>query len=164
MIKDLRLTIEVVPSSCWYSNVRSEISQSKWNIIKKITFSKANYRCEICGGVGKKWPVECHEVWEYVVKKGQKRIQKLMRFIALCPSCHEVKHIGRANVMGNFDRAINHFMQVNKVDNEFADYYMEKVERVFNNRSRIKWELDISYMTDLLAAYDKNNKFGRVDL
>ena len=54
-----RLTIELVPSTCWFSNVRSNISKQDWDRLRKETYKKANYRCEICGGVGRNHPVEC---------------------------------------------------------------------------------------------------------
>jgi len=59
------LTVELVPSSSWFSNVRSNVSKKTWDFLRKSTYKKANHRCEICGGRGDKWPVECHEVWDY---------------------------------------------------------------------------------------------------
>jgi hypothetical protein len=54
-------------------------------------------RCEICGGRGPEHPVECHERWRY---NDLIRTQTLVRMIALCPACHQVKHVGLANVRG----------------------------------------------------------------
>ena len=63
------LTIELVPRTSWYRNVRSNVSREEWERLKKITFSRAGYVCELCGGRGRKWPVECHEVFEYDDKR-----------------------------------------------------------------------------------------------
>jgi len=52
----MKLTIELVPKTCFFSNVRSEISATLWDILRKETYRKANYRCEICNGKGEKWP------------------------------------------------------------------------------------------------------------
>jgi len=54
---------------------------------------KAENLCETCGGCGPQYPVECHEIWNY---DDTRLIQKLDGLIALCPDCHEVKHIGLA--------------------------------------------------------------------
>ena len=38
-----------------------------------------------------------HEVWDY---DDARRVQRLVRLIALCPACHEVKHLGLAAKRG----------------------------------------------------------------
>jgi hypothetical protein len=63
-----KLSIELVPQTCWFSNVRDHVDQKTWDILRKDTYKKANYKCEICGGVGSKHPVECHEIWDYYEK------------------------------------------------------------------------------------------------
>jgi UDP-N-acetylglucosamine transferase subunit ALG13 len=75
---------ELVPKTCWYSNVRSCVSPNDWDILRKECFTLINNLCEICGGKGNKWPVECHEVWEY---DEANKIQKLVR---TSPFAHNV--------------------------------------------------------------------------
>ncbi|AKJ73572.1 hypothetical protein SP39_1 [Salmonella phage 39] len=79
----------MVPKTAWFTNLRSHLSKSNWDVVRKKCYAKANYKCEICGGKGTKHPVECHEIWDF----GNGKIT-LKGLIALCPSCHEVKHIG----------------------------------------------------------------------
>jgi hypothetical protein len=50
----MKLTIELVPKTSWYSNVRSNVSKDEWDKIKKKCYIKANYKCEICNGIGDK--------------------------------------------------------------------------------------------------------------
>ena len=100
---DARLTIELVPRTSWYSNVRSNVSEAEWDRLRRPVYHRAGSRCEICGGRGQKHPVECHEVWLYDDAAG---IQRLVDLIALCPSCHGVKHLGRSHVKGGGDEAI----------------------------------------------------------
>jgi len=82
----MKLTIELVPSTAWYSNVRSNVSKEVWDIIRKKSYAKANYKCEVCGdvgtnqGVGHK--VECHEIWHY---DDDSHTQTLTGLISLCP-------------------------------------------------------------------------------
>ena len=108
----LKLQIELVPRSCWWSNVRSNVTDKQWDNIRKPVYQKANFLCEICRERGTKYPVECHEVWIY---DDTSLTQRLGFFQALCPLCHEVKHIGLAGVRGNGERAFNRFKIINQL-------------------------------------------------
>jgi len=137
------LTIELVPESCWYSIVRSNVCKSEWDKLRKATYQAANYRCEICGGTGSKHPVECHEVWHY---DDEHHIQKLERMIALCPACHEVKHMGLANVRGRGEIAREHLKKVNGWSMKQTNDYVRQCFQVWQERSQYEWKLDISYL------------------
>ena len=58
----MKLTIELVPKTSWYSNVRSNVSRSQWDKLRKKCYLNADYKCEVCGDTGIKqgfkWPVE----------------------------------------------------------------------------------------------------------
>lgn len=138
-----RLTIELVPTTCWYSNVRSEVSTAEWDYLRRGCYSRARWVCEVCGGQGPKWPVECHEVWRYF---DTTHVQKLVRLIALCPACHEVKHIGRAEATGRGEAALRHLMQVNEWSRSRAQAYIQRSYGKWNDRSEFEWELDISWL------------------
>jgi len=62
---ETRLTVELVPSTCWYTNVRSHAPNQVWDRLRRQMAVEAGNRCEICGGRGRRWPVDCHEVWHY---------------------------------------------------------------------------------------------------
>lgn len=137
--KNIKLTIELVPKTSWFSNVRSNVSDKEWDTIRRAAYKKANYRCEICGGKGTRHPVECHEIWEYNDKKN---IQKLVRTIALCPNCHKVKHIG----LNGRDENIEWLAKVNKWDIDTANDYVDYVFSVWKTRSWKEWTLDLSWI------------------
>ena len=137
------LTIELVPKTSWYSNVRSNVSKSRWDTLRKACYAKANHVCEICGGTGRKWPVECHEIWDY---DDEQKIQKLTGLISLCPSCHQVKHIGLAQIRGKFKEARKHLMIVNNITEEEADWYINDAFSVWERRSSYDWLLDIEWL------------------
>jgi len=130
--------------------------------VRKKCYRKANYRCEICGGVGPNHPVECHEKWEYNDKT---RIQKLTGLIALCPACHEVKHIGLASVNGRFYNAIEHLAKVNGCTWEDARTYAEEQMELWEGRNQFDWKLDTSYLDrykrEPEIAYKRTNVFER---
>ena len=141
----MKLTVELVPKTCWYSNVRSNVSTAEWDRIRKQVYQKANHVCEICGGVGKRHPVECHEVWAY---DDEKHIQKLVRMTALCPACHSVKHLGRALAVGIFEDALGQLMRVNGIGYLEARQYTQEVFAKWKERSQHKWKLNIDHLVE----------------
>jgi len=139
----MKLTLDLVPSSCWYSNVRAILTKQRWDLLKKQVYSRAWDTCEICGGIGPKHPVECHEIWQY--KSG---VQKLINLIALCPNCHMVKHFGLAQINDKREMALKHFMKVNKVTKKVAEEYIAKEFMTWAKRSGKNWKLDISILEE----------------
>lgn len=140
-----KLTIELVPSSSWTDNVRAIVSKKQWDYLKSQVSSRAYNVCEICGGVGPKHPVECHEIWSY---NNKKLIQKLEGMMALCPDCHMVKHIGLAGIMGKRAQALRHLMAINKMTIKKAEAYVEEAFKIWAERSKKTWTLDISHLEE----------------
>jgi hypothetical protein len=141
----MKLTVELVPSTCWYVNVRSNVSKSKWDRIRKEVYKKAGYKCEICGGIGSTWPVEAHEIFEY---DDQIHVQRLVQIMALCSKCHEVKHLGRAMACGKLDAAKEHLAEVNEWTTQETDDYVAKQFELWQERSKHDWTLDLSVLED----------------
>lgn len=137
------LTVELVPSTCWFSNVRDHVSKSIWDKLRKATYRQSNYKCSLCGDRGDKHPVECHEVWHY---DDDKYIQTLKGLIALCPNCHRVKHIGLAELQGYGEQASAHLSKVNGWSQSQTDTYLEKVWDIWSERSCYDWNLDFSWL------------------
>jgi hypothetical protein len=144
-MKNLKLSIELVPSTSFYKNLRSILSSSDWNRLRTDSYKKANYRCEICNGIGLKHPVECHEIWSYDDKK---HIQKLEGLISLCPSCHEVKHIGLAYLKNRGDIAKSHFKKINNLQDFEASFLIDQSFKQHSKRSQYNWSIDLSWLDD----------------
>jgi len=138
-----RLTIELVPKGQWGANLRSELPKAEWDRLRRATYAAAGQRCEICGGRGPKWPVECHERWRY---DEETKTQHLEGLIALCPSCHEVKHIGRAGSIGRGREATEHLMKVNGWTLEEAQSYINDAFETWTRRSEESWTLDVTWL------------------
>lgn len=141
----MKLSIELVPSTCWYSNVRSNVRPETWDRLQRETFQAAGYVCEVCGGTGDTHPVEAHEIWTY---DDHRLIQSLDRLISLCPRCHEVKHFGLAIESGHSKRALAWLASVNGITTAQALAYVERAFQIHNIRSRFEWRLNI----DLLSS------------
>lgn len=140
----MKLSIELVPSTCWYSNVRSNVSPATWERLQQATFRDAGNVCEICSGTGDGHLVEAHEVWRY---DDHRQIQHLDRLICLCPRCHEVKHMGLAIQTGHAKRALTWLATVNNITPEQALAYVQRVFQIHEIRSRFQWQLDIGILT-----------------
>lgn len=146
----MKLTIELIPSSAWDNNLRSYLTQAGWDKVRRKCYAEANYHCEICGGQGgngRKHPVEAHEKWDFV--NGEVVLRGVT---ALCPPCHEVKHIGRAEATGNYGRALRHLMKVNGVDKATAEEYVRQVATVWLQRSEQNWDLNIDYLYEYMGT------------
>ncbi|EOZ9391034.1 hypothetical protein ACQYE5_002990 [Enterobacter cancerogenus] len=137
------LTIELVSRSCWFDNVRSAVSSTDWKRLRQQTARTAGWKCQICGGKGPRWPVECHEIWHY---DDDRQCQTLTGLIALCPSCHEVKHMGFSGLRGKKDEAVAHLALVNGWSLQGAFDYVDEAFDVWRERSRHAWQLDISWL------------------
>lgn len=138
-----RLTIELVPAGTWGDNVRSAVTKEQWDRIRRAVYKRAGYKCEICGGKGKEWPVECHEVWHY---DGEQHIQKLVGLIALCPMCHKCKHMGFAFASGVGAETLLHLTEVNDWSVGKAFFYYKEMYKMWEQRSKYHWHVDISLL------------------
>lgn len=138
----MKLEFEMVPDSCWYSNLRSILSKKQWDYIKADAKRRANGKCMICGK--KTDRLEAHEKWSYNEKT---QTQKLEDIVAVCSDCHSVIHIGRTQLKGNEERAEEHYMKVNNCS--YAEY-RENLGKA-NERHRSlnlvpEWKLDLTYL------------------
>ena len=142
-----RLTIELVPSAQWVTNLSQSLKGPRWDVLKRETYRRASSRCEVCGGVGSRHPVDAHEVWDY---DEASKTQKLIRLVALCPACHAVKHIGRELTQGRGSQAEAHLAEVNGWTPAKAKAYVAAALATWRKRNRVDWTLDLS----LLSEYD----------
>lgn len=147
----MRLNIELIPATSFFTNVRSLVTQAEWDVIRKKCYKEAGYQCEICQGKGPKWPVECHEIWNY---DEDTEIQKLKGLIALCPACHEVKHFGLAQVRGRHEQAKKHLMKINECTETVAHGIIKHAFARWRQRNCIDWKLDTSYLKEYLKAHN----------
>lgn len=146
----MKLTVELVPRSAWWVNVRSHVSRADWEKCKKYSKTKTDGVCILCGGSGlqqgRRYATEAHEVWSY---DDSRKIQTLVDIVPICPRCHQAKHMGRSRATMNphqWAQLIQHFMDVNEMYDERVDEYLLDVFDVWERRSQFKWELDVSFL------------------
>lgn len=146
-----KLTIELVPSTCWSKNLRNLVTKQVWDNIRKKAYRKFDHKCGICGVEDR---LNCHEVWEY---DDDRHIQKLVGFIALCDLCHFVKHIGFAGVLAsrgelNFEDIVNHFIKINNCSKNDFVLHNSHSKEIWLERSKYDWTVDFGKYKEYFAA------------
>lgn len=140
----MKLAIELVPETAWYSNLRTILMASGWNKVRQKVLARANDHCEICNAKVKR--LECHEIWHY---DDETLVQSLEDVKALCRKCHRIKHFGLSLIKSqkgeiNIQTLEDHFTKVNECTYvEFKDHVNESF-RTHGVRSREEWNIDIS--------------------
>lgn len=77
--------------------------------------------------------------------------QRLVGLIVLCPSCHLVKHFGRALARGFAAEADDQLMFVNRWTAAEAKQHAEQARQLWEQRSQHRWQLDVSWLTQTLG-------------
>lgn len=141
------LTIELIPQTAWGQNLRAVLSSRDWDAIRRFAYKRAGYRCECCGGVGPRHPVECHEVWDWDTTH---MMQWLVDVVALCPTCHSVKHWGRTMAVSTDPEAtqlalLKHIARTNDWDAGTTYAHLDAMFMRWQIYSQVKWTLDVHY-------------------
>lgn len=138
----MKLDFELVPDGCWYSNLRSVLSQAQWDLVRKDAYARAKGRCMICGR--RTSYLDAHERWSYDEARG---VQKLEDVVAVCKDCHAVIHIGYTQLKGDEKRASEHFMKVNGVGYSEYRAALGRANEVHRRRNLVsEWALDLTWL------------------
>jgi hypothetical protein len=43
------LFVDLIPRTCWFTDVRTCVSQQDWERLRRPIFRRAGYACEVCG-------------------------------------------------------------------------------------------------------------------
>jgi hypothetical protein len=141
------LFVDPVPTSCWFTNVRSCVSQRDWERLRRMITTRAWRRCEIChrgqDPESGRW-LEAHERWAY---NDSRHIQALRRLICLCTDCHTATHFGLATINGKDAEAFKHLCTVTGMSADQARQHVTAAFALWKERSATAWELDLSIIT-----------------
>ena len=140
-MKKYKLDFELVPEELWRVNLRTLLLPEDWDTVRRDAYKRAGYKCRICGASGR---MGAHEKWSYDDKLA---LQKLEDVLALCHNCHLVKHISRAQLVGEEWTVMEHFMKVN--DCAQMDYHaaLGSATREYRDRNKIEgWTTDVSWL------------------
>lgn len=139
---------DLLPPSTHYKNVRSNVSRSEWDRIRKQVYAEAGHKCEWCGDTGfnqgARHALEAHEIFEF---DEETQTQKLVDIVGLCPNCHLTQHIGLAQIKGWTIKIVRHFMKVTMLDDVKVTMRYEQAIQRCDKLSKISpWKLDLTYL------------------
>lgn len=141
------LFVDLVPTTCWFTNVRSCVSQRDWERLRHMVVTRAGQVCEICGASADReagrW-LEVHERWVFDERTST---QILRRLICVCTPCHTVTHFGLAQVRGLASEAMAHLVAVTGASPAAAQRHVREAFALWGRRSGVVWELDLSMLT-----------------
>jgi hypothetical protein len=140
-----RLTVELVPETCSFRSLRSELSPEDWNRLERVVLLRAGDCCETCGRPDDDRRLECDELWSY---DDDSHVQRLERVVALWPACREVRHIDLAARLGEANRAVRHLAAVNGWTEVLGKQQIAVAYQRWETRSRHPWLLDIERLRD----------------
>lgn len=144
-MSETKLEIELIHRDSICKSLRQILSEQDWDFLRNNAYKKANYKCEICGGVGMNHPVECHEIWKYDDKK---RIQYIDSIQAICPRCHQVKHYALSILKGLRESAFLHLMRVNNWSQSETEAYIKKKYDEWAKRNNHVYQIVIKKLED----------------
>ncbi|HZZ50593.1 MAG TPA: DUF5710 domain-containing protein [Pseudonocardia sp.] len=144
------LFVDLVPASCWFTNVRTCVLDRDWERLRRMITRRAGQRCEICERTedreSRRW-LEAHERWFYDATDPTARVQTLRRLICLCSDCHRATHFGFAEVTGHAAEAFVHLTEVTGMTDAQAHEHIEQAVDRWEERSRHTWALDLRMLT-----------------
>jgi Exonuclease len=152
----------------WGKNVRAVVSKTTWANLRwaygasislrerleidfpeEILENRNEYTthlyCSICND--RRRGLELHEEWSF---DDANRVQRLEKFLAICPRCHLVKHLGHANLTGKFEEAMDHLALVNGLTKEDAIAFASETLGKWSERSQYVYKLDLSYLEAII--------------
>jgi Domain of unknown function (DUF5710) len=145
------LFVDLVPSSCWFTNARSCIAQQDWERVRRLVVGRAGRRCEAEGcrqGENRDRQIwlEAHERWEFL-EGPRGRVQVLRRLVCLCTECHTATHFGLAQIRGRDQDALAHLAKVTGMEAVEARSHVREAFWLWEQRSAHEWALDLSILT-----------------
>ena len=140
----LRLSVELIPMTTVGINLRSELTPTQWDTLRRKVYSRVNYCCEACDASNIE--VHCHEVWDWDDKK---HVQKLIGLRCLCWECHRTTHLSDPGIGGNL-KTLKHLAHVNGITIFKANKILLKAYLQGSIRSEHEWKLDMSWLDSYL--------------
>jgi hypothetical protein len=140
------LFVDLIPAGCWFTQIRTAVSQTDWERLRRMLAQRAGGRCEICAAgpdpaLGRR--MEAHERFAYDEATGT---QVLTRLLWICSDCHQATHFGLAEVRGQRERALGHLRTVTGMNPAQAEAHIAAAFAVWRARSDRYWRLDLAIL------------------
>jgi|LGOV01.1.fsa_nt_gb hypothetical protein len=132
--------LDLIPISAQQKNMRNYLTPKEWDILRRITYKKYAYKCAICGGQGRSHPVEAHEEWAF-----SHDTIILIDVVALCPTCHRLKHINfYRHDLHTFRALIRRYAYQHNITEAIARTFIYNQFDMYDMQMLKQWKLDTS--------------------
>ncbi|WP_156912585.1 hypothetical protein [Roseibium algicola] len=141
------LMIDMIPETSFGASLANILTQGSWNALRLEATARSGGCCQVCGD--KPQSIECHELWEYHTPKRRdavsdtRGVQTLVALLSLCKACHRMFHPGRADAHGQSDEVWERIAWANRWTGEQTAAYSRIVQKIWQRRSAITWDLDL---------------------
>lgn len=146
------LFADPIPSTAWWTHARYCIAAQDWERVRRLVTTRAGRRCEACGRAADEQAgirMQAHERWLYDTAT---QTQRLRRLVCFCSDCHTVTHFGLAQIRGVADQALTHLCAVTGMPEAEAVRHLQAAYALWQQRSQMLWELDLSILTSAGVA------------
>lgn len=144
--------IDMIPETCFYSNVRDHITKDAWKAIRDNLISASGGNCVSCGDKHG-YKLEAHEIFSY--KDG---VQILENIVPLCRICHLCQHPGYAGVIGETGSVINKICEVYSIKKSKAEKILADSFELWEDRSSQEWLLNLDFLKKLNIEIISNER------
>lgn len=143
------LFVDLIPSSSWFTNIRSAVSPRDWDRLRRMVYHRAGNRCEACGTLPDHAAglyLEAHERFAYDKRTG---VQMLRRLICLCTACHATTHFGFTSLGGEAasEAALAHLRLVTGMTRSQAERHVSEAFALWERRSSLRWQVNLSVIS-----------------
>ena len=143
---------DLIPKTTWGASLSNMLTDTSWQGIRHRYIDAVHGVCVACGTILN--PPNAHELWDFYLPcdeigngdLGRQGIQRLSEVLILCPECHAMFHLGRAQIESFFDEAEARLMAVNGWDLPTCRRYESIIFERFKQHSFLKWTLDLSLL------------------
>ena len=145
---------DMIPITSWGSSLANLLTKRSWDMLRHPIIKDHHNVCELCGI--KFNVLDVHEIWSYHIPEPEEvrasprdstrkmGVQRLEGLMAICVDCHRCFHLGKANVDGKLELAINRLAYLNHwTSSEAGDYYKLIGER-WKALNGLDWIIDLS--------------------
>jgi hypothetical protein len=145
------LFVDLVPSSCWFTNARSCMAGRDWERVRRLVVGRAGRRCEVpgCGAQEARareiW-LEVHERWEYLTGPSG-RVQVLRRLVCLCTWCPHGDSFWVRRCPRRGPGSLRAPAHRDRHDRGGRPRHIDAAFALWRQRSAAAWDLDLSILT-----------------
>jgi len=151
--------IELVPATTWGKSLAQLARQkgsgfrSMWNKIRQRELDRVKHACEICKAAVS--GLICHEKWRY---DDTQHVQRLVGYEVVCRECSNILHLGRASRDQRLWKSAEiHFTRATGLKADVLKDIFHQVMKEWKERSKYKWNIDISYEPLAIGFEDSLN-------